>query len=166
VLRTASVSISRSSALVFGGSRLGGCHWVSTHRSLNKDAPVSRLVQRAGVIRSHAILGGLHHHYGRIYGFRYTQATSPVDYQPARARACTRSVTARSLSLFSLRNASIRRGPWAASDILMRIGVLISLVFFAPVGSHRKNTGRRTFSTAAICTIMAALMRLTPFSYF
>jgi hypothetical protein len=28
VLRTASVSISRSSALVFGGSRLGGCHWV------------------------------------------------------------------------------------------------------------------------------------------
>jgi hypothetical protein len=33
---------------------------------LNKDAPVSRLVQRAGVIRSRAILGGLHHHYGRI----------------------------------------------------------------------------------------------------
>jgi hypothetical protein len=30
---------------------------------LNKDAPVSRLVQRAGVIRSRAILGGLHHHY-------------------------------------------------------------------------------------------------------
>jgi transposase InsO family protein len=39
---------------------------VGTHRSLNKDAPVSRLVQRAGVIRSRAILGGLHHHYGRI----------------------------------------------------------------------------------------------------
>jgi hypothetical protein len=39
---------------------------VRTHRSLNKDAPVSRLVQRAGVIRSRAILGGLHHHYGRI----------------------------------------------------------------------------------------------------
>src|SRR6202171_1589717 len=38
---------------------------VRTHRSLNKDAPVSRLVQRAGVIRSRAILGGLHHHYGR-----------------------------------------------------------------------------------------------------
>jgi transposase InsO family protein len=35
-----------------------------THRSLNKDAPVSRSVQR--VIRSRAILGGLHHHYGRI----------------------------------------------------------------------------------------------------
>jgi transposase InsO family protein len=37
-----------------------------THRSLNKDAPVSRSVQRPGVIRSRAILGGLHHHYGRI----------------------------------------------------------------------------------------------------
>jgi transposase InsO family protein len=37
-----------------------------THRSLNKDAPVSRSVQRTGVIRSSAILGGLHHHYGRI----------------------------------------------------------------------------------------------------
>ncbi len=39
---------------------------VRTHRSLNKDAPVSRAVQRTGVIRSRAILGGLHHHYGRI----------------------------------------------------------------------------------------------------
>src|ERR1700694_2888034 len=39
---------------------------VRTHRSLNKDAPVSRLVQRAGVIRSRAILGGLHHHYVRV----------------------------------------------------------------------------------------------------
>jgi hypothetical protein len=37
-----------------------------THRPLNKDAPVSRSVQRTGVIRSRAILGGLHHHYGRI----------------------------------------------------------------------------------------------------
>src|SRR3984893_14647243 len=37
-----------------------------THRSLNKDAPVSRSVQRTGVIHSRAILGGLHHHYGRI----------------------------------------------------------------------------------------------------
>jgi transposase InsO family protein len=36
-----------------------------THRSLNKDAPVSRLVQRTGVISSRAILGGLHHHYAR-----------------------------------------------------------------------------------------------------
>src|SRR6202790_3467211 len=34
---------------------------VRTHRSLNKDAPVSRPVQRSGIISSHAILGGLHH---------------------------------------------------------------------------------------------------------
>jgi hypothetical protein len=37
-----------------------------THRSLNKDAPVSRPVQRAGVISSRAILGGLHHHCARV----------------------------------------------------------------------------------------------------
>src|ERR1700726_4402417 len=42
---------------------------VRTHRSLNKDAPVSRLVRRSGVISSHAILGGLHHHYVRIWVF-------------------------------------------------------------------------------------------------
>jgi transposase InsO family protein len=39
---------------------------VRTHRSFNKDAPISRSVQRTGVIRSRAILGGLHHHYSRI----------------------------------------------------------------------------------------------------
>jgi transposase InsO family protein len=39
---------------------------VRTHRSLNKDAPVSRPVQRSGVITSHAILGGLHHQYVRV----------------------------------------------------------------------------------------------------
>src|SRR6202048_901580 len=39
---------------------------VRTHRSLNKDAPISRPVQRFDVISSHAILGGLHHHYVRI----------------------------------------------------------------------------------------------------
>ena len=39
---------------------------VRTHRSLDKDAPVSRLVYRTGVICSHAILGGLHHHYVRV----------------------------------------------------------------------------------------------------
>jgi hypothetical protein len=37
-----------------------------THRSLNKDAPVFRTVQRIRVVKSHAILGGLHHHYVRI----------------------------------------------------------------------------------------------------
>ena len=39
---------------------------IRTHRSLDKDAPVSRSVQRIGSINSHAILGGLHHHYVRV----------------------------------------------------------------------------------------------------
>ena len=39
---------------------------VRTHRSLTKDAPVSRPVQRTGVIKSRAILGGLHHRYARV----------------------------------------------------------------------------------------------------
>jgi transposase InsO family protein len=39
---------------------------IRTHRSLDKDAPVSRSVQRTGSIKSHAILGGLHHHYVRV----------------------------------------------------------------------------------------------------
>ena len=39
---------------------------IRTHRSLDKDAPVSRPVQRTGNINSHAILGGLHHHYVRV----------------------------------------------------------------------------------------------------
>ena len=39
---------------------------VRTHRSLNKDAPVSRPVERSGVISSHALLGGLHHRCARI----------------------------------------------------------------------------------------------------
>jgi len=37
-----------------------------THRSLNKDTPNSRPVQRSGPISSHAILAGLHHHYARV----------------------------------------------------------------------------------------------------
>ncbi len=36
-----------------------------THLALDKDAPVSRPVQRTGVVKSFAILGGLHHHYAR-----------------------------------------------------------------------------------------------------
>src|SRR6266436_2819882 len=37
-----------------------------THRSLDKDAPFSRPVQRIGSITSQALLGGLHHHYMRV----------------------------------------------------------------------------------------------------
>jgi transposase InsO family protein len=39
---------------------------IRTHRSLNKDAPAFRPVQRVGTITSYAILGGLHHHYVRV----------------------------------------------------------------------------------------------------
>ncbi|MDI1343701.1 MAG: integrase core domain-containing protein [Pseudolabrys sp.] len=38
---------------------------IRTHRSLDKDAPVSRPVLRTGIISSRPILGGLHHHYVR-----------------------------------------------------------------------------------------------------
>jgi len=37
-----------------------------THRSLAKDAPVSRPVQRIGRIVSNTLVGGLHHQYVRI----------------------------------------------------------------------------------------------------
>ena len=37
-----------------------------THRSLHKDAPMFRPIQQIGIIRSHPILGGLHHHYVRV----------------------------------------------------------------------------------------------------
>lgn len=47
---------------------------VRTHRSLHKDAPISRPIHQTGVIRSQPILGGLHHHYVRVLSFRYTQA--------------------------------------------------------------------------------------------
>jgi Integrase core domain len=37
-----------------------------THLGSEKDAPVSRPVQRTGVVRSLAILGALHHNYARV----------------------------------------------------------------------------------------------------
>jgi len=39
---------------------------VRTHRSLNKDAPISRPIQRGGLVAARPILGGLYHHYARI----------------------------------------------------------------------------------------------------
>jgi hypothetical protein len=41
-------------------------YYNETHRSLNKDAPLTRPVQRSGRIVSHAMVGGLHHQYVRI----------------------------------------------------------------------------------------------------
>ncbi|MDB5606313.1 MAG: Integrase core protein [Bradyrhizobium sp.] len=37
-----------------------------THRSLNKDAPLRRAIERVGVVISRPVLGGLHHQYCRI----------------------------------------------------------------------------------------------------
>jgi hypothetical protein len=39
---------------------------VRTHRSLSKDAPIHRAIQRIGAITSQSVLGGLHHRYVRI----------------------------------------------------------------------------------------------------
>src|SRR5437879_1572333 len=50
--------ILRSYARYYNGTR--------THLSLEKDAPVSRAVDRAGHILCRPILGGLHHQYARI----------------------------------------------------------------------------------------------------
>src|SRR5258708_13399616 len=38
---------------------------IRTHRSLDKDPPVTPPVQRVGIIISRAVLRGLHHHYDR-----------------------------------------------------------------------------------------------------
>jgi transposase InsO family protein len=37
-----------------------------THRSLNKDAPLHRAIERLGAVVSRLVLGGLHHQYCRI----------------------------------------------------------------------------------------------------
>ncbi|MGB6911058.1 MAG: hypothetical protein WBE01_15240, partial [Methyloceanibacter sp.] len=44
------------------------CSLLQRHQNppVIEDAPVSRPVQRTGIISSHAILGGLHHHYVRV----------------------------------------------------------------------------------------------------
>jgi Integrase core domain len=39
---------------------------VRTHLSLGKDAPVRRIIQRAGRIEARPVLGGLHHQYLRF----------------------------------------------------------------------------------------------------
>jgi transposase InsO family protein len=45
-------------AAYYNGSRI--------HRSLNKDAPFHRAIERVGAITSLPVLGGLHHQYCRI----------------------------------------------------------------------------------------------------
>ena len=39
---------------------------IRTHRSLNKDTPIGRPIQRTSVITSNAFLGGLHYQYSRV----------------------------------------------------------------------------------------------------
>ena len=50
--------ISRGYAAYYNVSR--------THRSLNKDAPLHRAIERLGAVISRPVLGGLHHQYCRI----------------------------------------------------------------------------------------------------
>jgi hypothetical protein len=49
-----------------GTARLRYYNETRTHRSLHKDAPVQRSIQRIGTLKSRPILGGLHHRYVRI----------------------------------------------------------------------------------------------------
>jgi Integrase core domain len=58
------------------------CNDIRTHRSLDKDAPVSRPVQQIGSINSHAILGGLHHHYVRVWVFGTHTSLSKTVQKP------------------------------------------------------------------------------------
>ena len=58
-----------------------------THRSLNKDAPLSRAVQPIGRIVSHALVGGLHHRYNSNLSFcTHTWAMDFVHDQLATGR--------------------------------------------------------------------------------
>ena len=55
--------------IVFGEAHLRRIDYynsVRTHRSLHKDAPISRPIHQTGIIRSQPILVGLHHHYVRV----------------------------------------------------------------------------------------------------
>jgi transposase InsO family protein len=50
-----------------------------THRSLDKDAPFHRAIQRFGAITSQPVLGGLHHQYIAESDFCYTQLSVRFD---------------------------------------------------------------------------------------
>ena len=98
-----------------------------THRSLNKDAPISRPVQRTGVINSRAILGGTPSPLRPSLGFRYTHRRSSdrageqvypryqsQDRQSAwHYRAFHLAGTCRRLPVLARRIISLRRGIWS-----------------------------------------------------
>ena len=48
------------------GAYAGYYNEARTHRSLNKDAPLHRAIQRLGAITSQPVPGGLQHQYCRI----------------------------------------------------------------------------------------------------
>ncbi len=52
--------------ILVGHSRNRARNETRTHLSLDKDAPLSRAVNRAGHILCRSILGGLHHQYVRV----------------------------------------------------------------------------------------------------
>ena len=56
---------------------------------MDKDAPISRPVQRAGIISSRAILGGLPHHYVRVRFSVHTTIAKLV--RPGGGRAVVRA---------------------------------------------------------------------------
>ena len=51
-----------------------------THRSLDKDAPIHRVIERFGVVAAQPVLGGLHHRYCRIsvFGTHNGPASKPL----------------------------------------------------------------------------------------
>jgi len=52
--------------IVLGEAHLRRINETRTHLALDKDAPLSRTVKRAGRILCRPVLGGLHHEYVRI----------------------------------------------------------------------------------------------------
>src|SRR5215510_15887356 len=101
---------------------------VRTHRSLDQDAPVSRSVQRIGRIVSHALVGGLHHQYARIWVF----GTHRSRHRPQLFSLATRS-SRRAFSCCRLSQLSIlrRATPAAASrDPVNLITVAVSSQLF------------------------------------
>ena len=48
------------------GSYLTYYNGTRTHLSLDKDAPISRVIETVGRIIGRPVLGGLHHQYARI----------------------------------------------------------------------------------------------------
>jgi hypothetical protein len=92
---------------------------VRTHRSLDKDAPVSRPVQRTGSVKSFPILGGLHHHYARVQVLGTYNGGKAVMNHADGIKPLTKEVLARIYPGMSVAGADIHslhghvQPPWA-----------------------------------------------------